>query len=58
MYVMKSVTSKCGVNSVVIFGTISLIVWTITLLTTIKYTEIAIKMDNHGEGVIFLCMDS
>ncbi len=53
MYVMKSVTGECGVNSVVILGTLSLIVWTMTLLTTIKYVVIAMKADKHGEGGIF-----
>lgn len=53
MYVMKSVTGENGVNQTVIFGTLSLIVWTMTLLTTIKYVLIAMKADNHGEGGIF-----
>lgn len=53
MYVMKSVVGECGVNRTVILGTLSLIVWTMTLLTTVKYVAVAMKADNHGEGGIF-----
>lgn len=34
-------------------GSISLILWTVTLLTTVKYVMIALKATNHGEGGIF-----
>jgi len=40
-------------NSVETVNTRTLIIWTITLLTTIKYVLIAMKADNHGEGGIF-----
>ena len=35
----------------IVYG--ELVIWTITLLTTIKYVLIAMKADNHGEGGIF-----
>ena len=57
MYVMKSMLEGNGgisqVNSDFIVGALSLVIWTITLLTTIKYVLIAMKADNHGEGGIF-----
>ena len=34
-------------------GALSLVVWTVTLLTTIKYVLISLRADNHGEGGIF-----
>lgn len=57
MYVMKSILEGNGgianVNEQFIVGSLSLVIWTITLLTTIKYVLIAMKADNHGEGGIF-----
>jgi len=57
MYVMKSILEGNGgiahVNEDFIVGSLSLVIWTITLLTTIKYVLIAMKADNHGEGGIF-----
>ena len=57
MYVMKSILEGNGgiehVNESFLVGSLSLVIWTITLLTTIKYVLIAMKADNHGEGGIF-----
>ena len=57
MYVMKSILEGNGgiggVDENFIIGSLSLVIWTITLLTTIKYVLIAMKADNHGEGGIF-----
>ncbi len=57
MYVMKSILEGNGgitqVNEDFIIGSLSLVIWTITLLTTFKYVLIAMKADNHGEGGIF-----
>ena len=57
MYVMKSILEGNGgitqIDAEFIIGSLSLVIWTITLLTTIKYVLIAMKADNHGEGGIF-----
>ena len=57
MYVMKSILEGNGgigqTNETFIIGSLSLVIWTITLLTTVKYVLIAMKADNHGEGGIF-----
>jgi len=57
MYVMKSILEGNGgigqIDEAFIIGSLSLVIWTITLLTTIKYVLIAMKADNHGEGGIF-----
>ena len=57
LYVMKSILEGNGgigeTNEAFIIGSLSLVIWTITLLTTIKYVLIAMKADNHGEGGIF-----
>jgi K+ transporter len=57
LYVMKSILhGNGGLNSVsenFILGTLSLVFWTLTILTTIKYVLITLKADNNGEGGIF-----
>ena len=57
MYVIKSILEGNGgiahVDESFIIGSLSLVIWTITLLTTVKYVLIALKADNHGEGGIF-----
>lgn len=57
MYVMKSILEGnggiSGINEDFIIGSLSLVIWTVTLLTTVKYVLIAMKADNHGEGGIF-----
>ncbi len=57
MYVMKSIIEGNGgiayVDQEFIIGSLSLVIWTITLLTTIKHVLIALRADNHGEGGIF-----
>ena len=57
MYVMKSIVEGNGgianVDTEFIVGSLSLVIWTITLLTTIKHVLIALRADNHGEGGIF-----
>ena len=57
LYVMKSIVTENGgisnVNRELIVGSISLMFWTVTLLTTVKYVIIALKATNHGEGGCF-----
>ena len=57
MYVMKSIIAGNGgvsqINEELILGSLSLIIWTLTLLTTVKYVLVAMQADNHGEGGIF-----
>ena len=36
-----------------ILGALSLVIWTLTLVTTVKYVVVAMKADNHNEGGIF-----
>ncbi|EKQ50150.1 MULTISPECIES: KUP/HAK/KT family potassium transporter [unclassified Clostridium] len=57
LYVMKSIVQGNGglgnISENFILGSLSLIFWTITILTTIKYVLITLKADNKGEGGIF-----
>ena len=57
MYVMKSIIEGNGglahTSPELVIGSLSLVIWTITLLTTIKHVIIAMRANNHGEGGIF-----
>ena len=65
LYVMKAIIKESqrlaaehGVTAglpidQVVMGAISCIIWTLTLLTTIKYVTITLRADNKGEGGIF-----
>ncbi len=53
LYVMKSIVGDRPINSDVVLGGISLIIWTLTLQTTIKYVMLTLRADNKGEGGIF-----
>lgn len=57
LYVMKSIVEGNGgignVNREFIIGSIYLVLWTVTLLTTLQTVIIALKATNHGEGGIF-----
>ena len=57
MYTLKAIIAGNGgfftMDTNVILGALSLIIWTLTLITTVKYVLIAMKADNHNEGGIF-----
>ena len=54
LYVMKAIIgANTAINDIVILGGVSLIFWTLTLQTTIKYVIITLRADNKGEGGIF-----
>ena len=57
LYVMNAIINDAGglrnVTHEYIIGSISLIFWTLMLITTIKYVLIAMRADNKGEGGIF-----
>jgi len=53
LYVMKAIVGENPINANVIIGGMSLVFWTITLQTTIKYVIFTLRADNKGEGGIF-----
>ncbi len=54
LYVMKAILGlDFAINRDLVLGGISLVFWTLTLQTTIKYVLITLSADNHGEGGIF-----
>jgi KUP system potassium uptake protein len=58
LYTLKTVLGLTGENPdpQAIFGSLSLIVWTLIVVTTIKYVSVAMRVDNDGEGGILALM--
>jgi KUP system potassium uptake protein len=53
LYVLNAITSGKVINDQLVIGSLSLIIWTLTLQTTIKYVILTLQADNRGEGGIF-----
>lgn len=55
LYVMKAILGTSGgyISKELILGGVSLVFWTLTLQTTIKYVILTLQADNNGEGGIF-----
>ena len=53
LYVFNAVTSGKTITEELVIGVLSLIIWTLTLQTTIKYVILTLNADNRGEGGIF-----
>ncbi len=54
LYVMKAIIGlDFAINKDLVLGGLSLVFWTLTLQTTLKYVIITLNADNHGEGGIF-----
>ena len=53
LYVLNAITSGKTISEELIVGSLSLIIWTLTLQTTIKYVILTLRADNKGEGGIF-----
>jgi KUP system potassium uptake protein len=58
LYTLKTVLGLTGENPdpQVILGSLSLIIWTLIVVTTIKYVSVAMRVDNDGEGGILALM--
>lgn len=53
LYVLKAILGDHVVTEELVLGGLSCIIWTLTLLTTVKYVAITLNADNNGEGGIF-----
>ncbi|MEI6946202.1 KUP/HAK/KT family potassium transporter [Paraflavisolibacter sp. H34] len=53
LYVLNAITKGKVISEELIVGTLSCIIWTLTLQTTIKYVVLTLRADNRGEGGIF-----
>ncbi|MEO6820842.1 MAG: KUP/HAK/KT family potassium transporter [Ginsengibacter sp.] len=53
LYVFNAIIRDRLITEDLILGSLSCIIWTLTLQTTIKYIILTLKADNNGEGGIF-----
>ena len=53
LYVFNAIIGKKIITQELIVGSLSCIIWTLTIQTTIKYVLLTLKADNKGEGGIF-----
>jgi KUP system potassium uptake protein len=53
LYVFNAIIKDRLINEELIIGSLSCIIWTITLQTTIKYVWLVLRADNRGEGGTF-----
>ena len=57
LFVMKTILryngGLSGVSEEFVLGSLSLIIWTLTILATVKYILLVMRADNGGEGGIF-----
>lgn len=53
LYVFNAIIGDSVISEDLIIGSLSCIIWTLTLQTTIKYVFLVLKADNRGEGGTF-----
>ncbi|HEV8284496.1 MAG TPA: KUP/HAK/KT family potassium transporter [Chitinophagaceae bacterium] len=53
LYVFNAIINGRTIDEFLIIGSLSCIIWTITLQTTIKYVILVLRADNRGEGGTF-----
>ena len=58
LYTLKTVLDVTGAHPgpAAILGALSLILWTLIIVTSLKYVSIALRLDNGGEGGILALM--
>ena len=53
LYVFNAIVKDKEITEFLIIGSLSCIIWTLTIQTTIKYVWLVLRADNRGEGGIF-----
>jgi len=53
LYVFNAIIHGRMISDMLIIGSLSCIIWTITLQTTVKYVIMVLRADNRGEGGTF-----
>lgn len=58
LYTFKTVLDLTGgkPDATAVLGSVSLILWTLFIITTVKYVNVAMRVDNDGEGGILALM--
>jgi KUP system potassium uptake protein len=53
LYVFKAIIGQRDITEELIYGGLSCVFWTLTIITSLKYIYLALNADNKGEGGIF-----
>jgi KUP system potassium uptake protein len=53
LYVFNAIISDKLISEELILGALSCIIWTLTMMTTVKYVILTLRADNKGEGGTF-----
>jgi KUP system potassium uptake protein len=53
LYVLKAIVGEHPIDTVLVYGGVSCVFWTLVLQTTVKYVIITLMADNDGEGGVF-----
>lgn len=53
LYVFNEICEGKTISELLIIGSLSCVIWTLTLQTTVKYVSLTLRADNKGEGGIF-----
>jgi KUP system potassium uptake protein len=58
LYTFKTIlgATVASPDASVVLGTLSLVLWTLFIITTVKYVSFAMRVDNDGEGGILALM--
>ncbi len=58
LYTFKAIlgATEASPNAGVVLGVLSLVLWTLFIITTVKYVSFAMRVDNDGEGGILALM--
>src|SRR5204862_608738 len=58
LYILKTVLTLAGdkPDAITVLVTLSLVIWTLIVLTWVKYVSFAMRIDNDGEGGILALM--
>jgi len=58
LYTFKTIlgTAEAASDAGTVLGALSLVLWTLFIITTVKYVSFAMRVDNDGEGGILALM--
>src|SRR6478736_7331578 len=53
LYTFRAIIGNNQITEELVLGGLSCVIWTLTLITSVKYVYLALNADNKGEGGIF-----
>lgn len=53
LYVMSALVGNHVISKELVYGGVSCVFWTLTLITSFKYITLVLRADNNGEGGVF-----